>query len=265
MDAVERGFHAIRDLDRVRARLPLDREHDRRARRSPSSPSCCSGRRRSHGRHRGGGPARRCGTRRSCRRNDAAVGQLAAGLDGERDARPPQDAGGDVDVLALTAVFTSSRPMPREASEPVGRAGCAPRISACHRRAPGRRRSPSRAAARSSSRRTRRASRAAATCDVSARVEDRGAGGVGLLVRGRDDALRQRAQRLRDRGLNVLRGGVDVAVERELHDDLSWSRGCYVDVMLSMPAIVENCFSSGVATVDGHGFGARARQRAPSP
>ena len=59
---------------------------------------------------------------------------------------------------------------------------------------------------------------------------------------------RQLAQRLRDRGLHVLRGGVDVAVERELHDDLATAPRLDVDVMLSMPAIVENCFSSGVAT-----------------
>jgi len=50
--------------------------------------------------------------------------------------------------------------------------------------------------------------------------EDRRVGGVRLLIRRRNDALRQAANRLRDRGLHVLRGRVNVAIERELHDDL---------------------------------------------
>ena len=59
------------------------------------------------------------------------------------------------------------------------------------------------------------------TCaDVSASVRIGASAGFALLVRRRDDPLRQLAQRLRDRRLHVLRGGVDVAVERELHDDL---------------------------------------------
>jgi hypothetical protein len=56
--------------------------------------------------------------------------------------------------------------------------------------------------------------------------------------------LRELAQRLRDRCLNILRRRIDVAVERELQSDPRLE----VDVMLSMPAMVENCFSSGVAT-----------------
>ncbi len=50
--------------------------------------------------------------------------------------------------------------------------------------------------------------------------QDRRVGGIRLLIRRRDDALRQAADRLRDRRLHVLRGRVDVPVERELHDDL---------------------------------------------
>ena len=86
------------------------------------------------------------------------------------------------------------------------------------------------------------------------------AAGFDLLVRRRLDVRRELAQRLRDRGLDVLRRGVDVAVERELQRDLTSSRAADVDVMLSMPAIVENCFSSGVATDGGHRLRARARQ-----
>ena len=56
------------------------------------------------------------------------------------------------------------------------------------------------------------------------------------------------AQRLRDRRLNVLRGGVNVAIKRELQRDSTVDPRLELDVMLSMPAIVENCFSSGVAT-----------------
>ena len=56
--------------------------------------------------------------------------------------------------------------------------------------------------------------------------------------------------RLRDGRLHVLRRRVDVAVEGELHGDRTSSPARSVDVMLSMPAMVENCFSSGVATAD---------------
>ena len=52
-----------------------------------------------------------------------------------------------------------------------------------------------------------------------------------------------------DGRLDVLGGGVDVPLQDELERD----RGCpqvLVEVMESMPAIVENCFSRGVATAD---------------
>ena len=60
----------------------------------------------------------------------------------------------------------------------------------------------------------------------------------------------QLAQRLRDRRLDVLRRGVDVAVERELQRDVGGCPGRCVEVIASRPAMVENCFSSGVATAD---------------
>ena len=51
--------------------------------------------------------------------------------------------------------------------------------------------------------------------------------------------------------------------KRELDDDLRRLR-LDVDVMLPMPAIVENCFSSGVATSRGHVCGLVPRSVAPT-
>ena len=53
----------------------------------------------------------------------------------------------------------------------------------------------------------------------------------------------------RDRRLHVLGGGVDVAVERELQRDLRGALGAGRGHVVE-PAIVENCFSSGVATAE---------------
>ena len=54
----------------------------------------------------------------------------------------------------------------------------------------------------------------------------------------------------RDGRLHVLRGGVDVAVERELQRDRGRARWLDEEVIESTPAMVENCFSSGVATAE---------------
>ena len=101
------------------------------------------------------------------------------------------------------------------------RAGRAPRTSASRTPAPAPRPRPSRCAApmHVCAVLVERAT-AAACVEVSARNEDRRVGRVHLLVGRRHDVLRQLAQRLRDRRLHVLRGGVDVAVERELERDL---------------------------------------------
>jgi hypothetical protein len=53
----------------------------------------------------------------------------------------------------------------------------------------------------------------------------------------------------RDGRLHVLAGGIDVAVEAELDRDLR-EPSALVEVIESTPAIVVNCFSSGVATAD---------------
>ena len=54
----------------------------------------------------------------------------------------------------------------------------------------------------------------------------------------------------RDRRLHVLGGAVDVAVELELDGDAGVALACCDEVIESMPAMVENWFSSGVATAD---------------
>ena len=79
--------------------------------------------------------------------------------------------------------------------------------------------------------------------------EDRLVGRVDLLERRRRrHARRQLPRRRGDRRLHVLRGGVDVAVEIELQRDVACCPAMLVEVIESRPAIVENCFSSGVAT-----------------
>ena len=50
--------------------------------------------------------------------------------------------------------------------------------------------------------------------------------------------------------LHVLRGGVDVAVEVELERDRASTPWPLTEVIESMPAMVENCFSSSVATAE---------------
>jgi hypothetical protein len=52
-----------------------------------------------------------------------------------------------------------------------------------------------------------------------------------------------------ERRLHVLRGRVDITVERELERDVGGTRP-EDDVIASMPAIVDSCRSSGVATAD---------------
>ena len=52
--------------------------------------------------------------------------------------------------------------------------------------------------------------------------------------------------------LHVLRGRVDVAIEVELQRDRWCCPVLFVELIDEMPAIVANCFSSGVATADGH-------------
>ena len=53
-----------------------------------------------------------------------------------------------------------------------------------------------------------------------------------------------------DGRLHVLGGRVDVAAQVELQRDAACCPGMLVEVMESMPAMVENCFSSGVATAE---------------
>ena len=81
-------------------------------------------------------------------------------------------------------------------------------------------------------------------------VEDRLLGRIHLLIRRRVRHVgRQRAAGFRDGGLDILRGRVDVALQRELHRD----GGAALRVgraHRSMPAMVENSRSSGVATDD---------------
>ena len=100
------------------------------------------------------------------------------------------------------------------------RAGCAPRTSARRTPAPAPRRRPSRAAARCVVSPNSSSADSGTSVGRQREREDRRVGGIRLLVRRRDDALRQLPQRLRDRRLHVLRGRVDVPVERELDDDL---------------------------------------------
>ncbi len=163
VDARERGFDAVGDLDRVGARLPLHREHDRRLAVHPArglvvlhvvgDPPDVAG----------VGPGRRCGTRRSCSRTRprSAAGRWPATVSAMLG--PHRMPVGMFTFWALTAVLTSSRSMPR------GREQLRVELDA-HRvlllaidQHLGHAARPSRGAARSSSRRTRRGSTAAAT------------------------------------------------------------------------------------------------------
>jgi hypothetical protein len=75
-------------------------------------------------------------------------------------------------------------------------------------------------------------------------------GGIDLLVDGRrGHPGRQQGRRLGDGGLHVLGGRVDAASQGERDGDLG-TPSALVDVIESMPAIVVNCRSSGVATAE---------------
>ena len=86
-------------------------------------------------------------------------------------------------------------------------------------------------------------------------------GRIDLLIRRRPRHVGgQTPAGLGDGRLNILRGGVDVAAS--VNCTVICVVPCeFVELMLCMPAMVENWRSSGVATDDGHGLRTGARQR----
>ena len=81
-------------------------------------------------------------------------------------------------------------------------------------------------------------------------VENRLRRRIHLLEARRQHLLRQLALRLRDGGLYVLRGGVDVPARARTGARSRCSPWVLVDVIVSIPGMVENSFSSGVATAE---------------
>ena len=80
-------------------------------------------------------------------------------------------------------------------------------------------------------------------------IEDRLIGRIDLGEGGRrGHALRQQARGLRDGRLHVHGGAVEVAAEVELQRDLGDAERVRSRSSSSSPAIIENLFSSGVAT-----------------
>ena len=103
---------------------------------------------------------------------------------------------------------------------------------------------------------------------LSNRARDTGSAGPAgftLLIGRRSGHVRRKLRcRASDRGLHVLRRGVDFAAQVELQSDLvepKRARG----VIESMPAIVENCFSSGVAMAEAIVSGFAPGKRRPKP
>ncbi len=166
----ERGLHAASPPRPCSCPAAAGSRARSRARRCTSSRSCCSARRR-----------RRCPTSRRWTgaplryatimlANAAASSSWPVACTVSASLGPQSTPVGMLTFWLAIAAVSRPRARCRGRRAAADRAACAPRTSACRRRAPGPRRSPSTGAARSSSRRTRRASRAAATSDVSASV-----------------------------------------------------------------------------------------------
>ena len=179
----------------------------------------------------------------------AALGELAGGLDGDVLVLAASEPTGAFELAAATAVRSSSRLKPRAASGSGSAAMrtayfCAPKISTCA--------TPGICEICCGSDRC-----SAIVVDVGQRQRGRGqrqeqdrlVGRVHLAeARRRRQVGRQAAQRGRDRRLHVERRAVDVAVEVELQRLIEVWPCVEVDVIEVMPAMVENCRSSGAAT-----------------
>ena len=213
----EQALHGVRHLHRVRARLPLHRQHDGPL---PVVPACdlvvlhvVLDLAQVAEPHRRAVPVGDHDVAETLR-----VLQLAAGLERRRPVGSPQDAGGQVHVGRVDGrAHRLDRDAPRiqrlrielNAHRVLLGAEHGHLRHACHHGDALRQR-VLRVVVEQRQRQQLRHER---------EVQDGLVGRIHLLIARRDDAGRQRAQRLGNRGLNVLRRRVDVAVERELQRD----------------------------------------------